>query len=195
MRTLLCLFALVSLLAAGCDVPVVVADRPLVEPGDEKIMPEIAGVWAATDGKMRVKIQASDDAMTVALSMQGADFGDTAPLSLTKIRRQLYAQIPMDSPAGDHTPTWFPLRLTLEDADDATVEQLCSGWFKASTPEEAGLRYTILERQDDNSDRCMSGSVMLQASTAELRRWLRKHRDTEGLFSPLVHLRRQAPTP
>ena len=192
MRTLL---SLLIVLVVGCDVPMVVADRPFVEPGDEKIMPDLVGVWGATDGSVRVKIAATDEQMTVAFSAVGGDFGDADPVALTKIRRQVYAQLPADSPKGDGTQSWYPLRLTVEDADDITVEQLCSAWFKGQSPESAGLRFTVLDRQDDKADPCMSGSVLLQASTPELRRWLRKHRSTDGLFGLVAHLRREASTP
>lgn len=183
-------WVLVSLLL-GCDVPMVTADRPLVEPGDERVMPELAGVWKVTDGSMRFKVEATEQAMSLRISAAGEDFGDASPLELTRIGRKLYAQLPTEDPGGDRPQSWLPLRLTLVDADDATVEQLCSAWFKNTTPEHAGIRFTVLDRQDDKRDVCMSGSVLLQASTPELRRWLRKHRNTDGLYDLVTKLRRE----
>lgn len=191
-------------LLIACQMDVVYSEEPPLPPDRGMQVPELVGIWTLTsEDNPVVSIARGDRAMTARFYENDA-WTAPRPLPLKRIRGELYTQLQVTDVARTDTYTppasgmWWPLALEL-DGDQLTVSRLDPDWFYARQGQDVGVEFlfpsTVVSVTRDGKTSWSGSNVVLRGSGRELRRWLRRHHDEEGLLTPFAQLQRTSATP
>ncbi len=199
------------LLLLACSFPVVATEAPLVPEERARVVDELIGVWALDSRDSLGQLLTGDvfaiDAQGGGMRMRAQEnggWGEAQPMRVRQIRGDYYTQLRLEKldMAGDYrSPTgqiWCPVRLSL-NVDRMMVSLMDPQWFYARKDQDLGLDLllpgTLVTVVEDGQTISKGSDVILRGSSRELARWVRRHRDEEGLYMPALDLIRQSPTP
>lgn len=194
----------------ACSIPVVATEAPLVPEERARVVEDLIGVWSSAEGESsmqalssRFAIDAQGDALRLRTQENGG-WGDAQPLWVRPIRGDYYTQIRLEKldMAGDYRSStgqiWWPARLEL-NVDRLKVSLMDPQWFYARKDQDLGLDIlfpgTLVTVVEDGQTITKGSDVILLGSSRELARWVRRHRDEEGLYAVAGDLIRQSRTP